>query len=565
MAIFAEHPVLRFLRRITANEAAAAGSDAQLLTAFVRRRDEAAFAELVRRHGPMVFGVCTRVLGPTGDVEDAFQATFLVLTRKAASLRQPATLANWLYGVAYRTALRARTNAARRRSHERQVAAMNPAEGADELARRELRRVVDDELNRLPAKYRTAVVLCYLEGHTQEEVARQLGCPRATVATRLARACARLRGPLARRGLALPTAGLASLLAAEQATAAPAALAETTIQAAMQLAAGNAAATAASAGALTLTKEVLRIMFLTKLKTAVVLLLTAAALGAAVLGLTRSAPAGATPRPAPRAPAPVTAEDAQTRILKALQGDWTVVALEDNGRKASEDDMKGMHWKVKGSNVHPSDPGEKADERCTFRIDPEKDPGHFDLTSLKGQTLQGIYRLQGSWLTICLRGEKHPEKGRPMEFTAEEGSDQAMITVLKAQEPGKPNPLKGTWEVMEYVHKGERTPQKVIRQSLFKDGRLKFSATMMSHTDPRNGQGKSKPYRIAAGKDPGRIELLMGTEVVRGIYRLDGDTLRLCISTDPKKLPKDFPKEAVFGGGEFAETELLTLKRVKAP
>src|SRR5262249_58481715 len=113
-------------------------------------------------------------------------------------------------------------DAARRRARERQAPMAHEADATEELARRDLRRVLDDELSRLPEKYRTAVVLCYLEGQTQEEAARQIGCPRATLATRLARACARLRGPLARRGLALPGAGLAALLAGEAASAAPA-------------------------------------------------------------------------------------------------------------------------------------------------------------------------------------------------------------------------------------------------------------------------------------------------------------------------------------------------------
>jgi RNA polymerase sigma factor (sigma-70 family) len=569
IANYVEHPVLRFLRRITAGEDTA-GSDAQLLAAFSRRRDEAAFTQLVRRHSPMVFGVCTRVLGNTADAEDAFQATFLVLTRKAASLRQPATLANWLYGVAYRTAQRARRDTARRRLRERQVATMGQAETADESARRELRQVLDDELHRLPQRYRAAVVLCYLEGRTQEEAARQLGCPRATIATRLARACARLRAPLARRGFALSAAAVASLLAAEEATAAPTALVDATIGVAMRLPAGEAtAATAASARALTLTKEVLSAMFVTKLKTLAVLLLAAAALGAAVLGLTRAAPAGDEPGPAARTPARTGEGPQEDRALKEFAGDWQVVRLQEGNRVASEDDMKGMHWKITGSRIEAFDPGQKVAGPCTFRINPRKDPRHIDLTASeglhKGHTIEGIYRLAGPWLVICLRNDQHPEKGRPTEFRADDGTDQAMIALAKAPEPARPNPLKGTWEVTEYINNRERVPATVLRGEMFKDGRVELGTWAMSHVNPRSGIHKSQPYRIDGGKDRGRIEFLWGAQVARGIYRFDGDTLRLCIADPDAEPPKDFPEGEGLFGGRLLHLELLTLKKMKVP
>src|SRR5262245_46039862 len=161
-----QHPVLRFLRRIAASDRAGETPDAQLLARFIAQRDEEAFAGLVERHGPMVFGVCRRVLGDTPDAEDAFQAAFLVLARRARSVSRPELLGNWLYGVAYRTALKARADAARRRARERQVPAVDVAESADEAARRDLRRVLDEELHRLPDRYRAPLVLCYLEGHT---------------------------------------------------------------------------------------------------------------------------------------------------------------------------------------------------------------------------------------------------------------------------------------------------------------------------------------------------------------------------------------------------------------
>ena len=179
----------------------------QLLQRYTDRRDEAAFSALVARHAPMVLGVCRRMLADPQDVEDAFQATFLVLVRKARALRPHDAVGHWLHGVAYRVALRARSETTRRRSRERTVASIEdlaPAVGGERLGPDfELRPLLDEELRRLPATYRAAVVLCYLDGQTHEEAARQLGWPVGTVKGRLARAKDLLRDRLTRRGLTL--------------------------------------------------------------------------------------------------------------------------------------------------------------------------------------------------------------------------------------------------------------------------------------------------------------------------------------------------------------------------
>lgn len=174
----------------------------------------AAFAELVRRHGPMVLGVCRHVLGQAQDAEDAFQAAFLVLARNAGSIRERRVLARWLYEVSYRIAIRARARTVRRRSLEKEAAAMTVVEqspGVDP-AWTELRPVLHEEVNRLPEKYRSAVVLCYLEGRTNEEAASLLDWPVGTVKGRLSRARDLLRTRLSRRGLALSAAFLSVCL-----------------------------------------------------------------------------------------------------------------------------------------------------------------------------------------------------------------------------------------------------------------------------------------------------------------------------------------------------------------
>ena len=203
--------VIQHLRRVLLRDGAGL-TDGQLLEDYISRRDEAAFAALVRRHGPMVWGVCRRVLRNHHDAEDAFQATFLVLVRKAASIASRELLANWLYGVAHQTALKARATAAKRKGRERQVTEMPEPAVTEQDLWRDLQPLLDEELSRLPDKYRVVIVLCDLEGKTRKEAARQLGCPEGTVAGRLARARTMLAKRLARRGLALSGGALAAVL-----------------------------------------------------------------------------------------------------------------------------------------------------------------------------------------------------------------------------------------------------------------------------------------------------------------------------------------------------------------
>jgi RNA polymerase sigma factor (sigma-70 family) len=264
-------------------------SDAELLLRFVRRRDEAAFELLVYRHGPMVLGVCRRVLGNPHDAEDAFQAAFLALARKAGGIARGGAVAPWLCRVAFRVALRARAAAARRAA--RALPADLPAPDDGGPAERDWRPILDEEINRLPERYRRPVVLCHLQGHTLAEAARQLGCPRGTVAVRLVRARQRLRARLTRRGVAL-AAALSGALACESAVSA--ALVKATVRAALGYALGGAAG-ALSPSVLTLTEGVLRAMFLSKIKFVATVLLATALAGAGTAWVTYRAEAGEPP------------------------------------------------------------------------------------------------------------------------------------------------------------------------------------------------------------------------------------------------------------------------------
>src|SRR5947209_2918028 len=160
-------------------------TDGQLLECFISRGDDAAIAALVRRHGPMVWGVCRRVLGNQHDADDAFQATFVVLVRKAASIVPREMVGNWLYGVAHLTARKARAMNAKRQTREKQVQDMPEPAAAEPNLWQDLQPLLDQELSRLPDKYRVAIVLCDLEGKTRKEVARQLKIPEGTLSSRL--------------------------------------------------------------------------------------------------------------------------------------------------------------------------------------------------------------------------------------------------------------------------------------------------------------------------------------------------------------------------------------------
>jgi RNA polymerase sigma factor (sigma-70 family) len=253
-------------------------TDGQLLGQFVAHRDEGAFAALLRRHGPMVLAVCRRLLRHTQDAEDAFQATFLVLARKAPSVRDREAVGSWLYGVARLAALKARSLNARRREKEQQVQDLPHPQARPEEPGWELVDLLDAEVVRLPDKYRLPVVLCELEGRTRREVARQLGLPEGTLSSRLASARKRLAKRLAGYATPFSAAALAATLSEGTSAAVPAPLVRSTVRAALQVAAGQVAA--ATPPASILMKGVLQTMLLAKLKTMVTTVALVVVLGA---------------------------------------------------------------------------------------------------------------------------------------------------------------------------------------------------------------------------------------------------------------------------------------------
>jgi RNA polymerase sigma factor (sigma-70 family) len=235
----ASHPVLLALRRAAEDHLAASLPDSELLRQFAEGQDEAAFLTLMRRHGPMVLDVCRALLPNEADAEDAFQATFLLLARKAGSIRKTSSVGSWLHGVAYRTARQAQAEYTRRNRHERR-AARREETSADELLWSEARSFLQEELAQLSDGYRAPLVLCYLQGKTQDEAAAELGLSKSTLKTRLERGRELLRGRLVRRGLGSAGVLLVAAWPAAAETGLPAALLRATSRAAQAVAAAEA-------------------------------------------------------------------------------------------------------------------------------------------------------------------------------------------------------------------------------------------------------------------------------------------------------------------------------------
>jgi RNA polymerase sigma-70 factor (ECF subfamily) len=473
--------VVRRLHTLAQPERTSDLTDEQLLERFAAQRDEEAFALLVRRHGPMVLGVCRRVLRNEADAEDAFQAAFLILARRAGSVRHCGALAGWLYRVALRAALSLRGRAGQGEARARPAPARGGEDPAVEAAWRELRPVLDEEVGRLPEKYRVAVVLCHLEGKTHEAAAAELGWPRGTVAGRLARARDLLRRRLSRRGVTLSTVALAALLAGKASAAVPEGLAGRTAETATRFAAGEVSLKAAA-----LAQGVLHAMFLTKIKiAAVVTMLFALSAGAGLFALAGAAaespgvrnpaaqaaafvpPGGVVPAPAAevaaqapdkgKPPPPVKFEKLKAPAEQppeadgdeeAIQGAWRLVDAERNGKEAGEDPYRRQSRWLIGKDVIALRDRNGSRGSWGYKLDPTKDPKTIDLlvASGPGKTtmIPAIYQLSGDRLKICLAG---PDNVRPKEINTRPKTGWTMYTLkreppLQAAKPvekGKPS------------------------------------------------------------------------------------------------------------------------------
>jgi RNA polymerase sigma factor (sigma-70 family) len=425
-----DEPVLRFIRKIAVREQFARLADGELLKRFVESRDEEAFAVIVRRHGLMVLRVCLQLLGNEHDAEDAFQATFLVLAGKAASVKKQESVGSWLFGVASHAAADLKRKHARRRSHETQARQGSVTDPLSVITLREAQTILNEELARLPEKYRAPLVLCSLEGLTKDEAARQLGMPSGKLKDRLEQARKRLRVRLASRGLTLSGAFVASVFSEQLSTAAiPAGLLNSTVQAATSVAAGSAVGSVVSAKVAILAEGVLKTMLLCKLKNGLTLLIVAGMFACGVGALTYSVLAESKPTDQ-------HAEKQRTDKDK-IQGTWFLVSAVVEGEDRTNGIEKEAHKRIfKGDEFtieRADQPGNHV--KVQYQIDADKKPKTIDMVPGdgpdKGKTVPAIYKIAGDALTIC---EGDVGRNRPTEFssTAENGW---ILLVFKREQP----------------------------------------------------------------------------------------------------------------------------------
>jgi RNA polymerase sigma factor (sigma-70 family) len=332
--------VLRHVRGLVAARQTRELADRELLERFIQDRDEAAFAAIVERHGGLVAGVCRQILSDQHFVEDASQATFLVLARKAASIRKHESLGSWLHGVACRVSRKLRADVQRRAAWDVSAADVPCPDATAEITWREGLAVFHEELQRLPATYRTALVLCYLEGRSQDEVATELGCSPAALRGRLLRARECLRRRLVRRGMGLGASVLGAVLVSTHvAVALPPALAIGVTKATAKLLAGHDLAQVVPARVATLTEGVLTAMSATRLKLVAALVLTLCLLTVGAGAFAWTAPGrGQTPPAKGAAPAPAQVSPGKPEGVAAaepasrLESLWADLASPDEAK-----------------------------------------------------------------------------------------------------------------------------------------------------------------------------------------------------------------------------------------
>ena len=551
--------VLRRIGRSAGLQGVLSLTDAQLLERFAARRDEPAFAALMVRHGPMVLCVCRRMLHDAGQAEDAFQAAFLVLARKAAAIQRRPLLSAWLYGVAYKVAARLRGRVWKRQAREK-PADLDALPAAAEGDARDLQPVVQEEVHRLPDKYRHPVILCYLEGKTHEEAAVLLHCPLGTVKGRLARARDLLRVRLTRRGV---TAGegawTSALLACPMAPRAG--LVDATIRAASSFAAGDATAGGlASAQALVLSQGALRTMILTKVKITAALALIAALLGGVGTYFSSgwAAEPGDGPKALARAAEKPAAADKGKDDKEAIQGTWQLSGLEMGGKEAPDNDeikkMKSGKWVVTADKITIAVPGQD-EHNVSYKLDPTKKPKEIDLTPLDGpenekdKVVPGVYSLEGDVLKLCFPVPS-AQQTRPGEVGTKAGGDARLIT-LKRQAPVKDKPkedearddkvLQGAWVLVGRQFEADTKTKDELAKDQMKMVVKGDKGTFTSRGDfvgvedtiklDPTASPKAIDRTITSGEEKGKTYL--------GIYKLEGDALTFCWGS-PTTRPTEF-------------------------
>ena len=445
-------PSTSLFRALSVAIGADTAPDSELLRRFVEVRDRSAFELVVRRHAELVWGVCRATLPHDPHAaEDAFQATFLALARRAAAVRD-GSAAGWLFRVARNAAGRASARSARRRTEPLPELLVADTPPADESASvHERAPVVVEEVDRLGAALRDPVVLCFFEGCTHAEAAARLGWPVGTVASRLARAKDLLRARLTRRGVALPAAGPVAVLMASGASAA---------SVRHVLAIVGAPAGRIPPGVLSLTQGVLSTMHVAQLKTAVAVVFLAVGLAAAAVAAVPRTGSSAVAAErvafvspaAPRAPQKekLDPKEREAKELKALKGDWRFVRMETNEFNYSEDELAKMRAAFSGNDLHISGIVDEGED-YKLALTPTETPCHIDLTVQggdenpnAGKTAYGIYELTGDTFKLCVPERSFEPKDRPTELKA---GDKLIFFVLERikDEKEELKALAGEW------------------------------------------------------------------------------------------------------------------------
>ncbi len=578
MATTGTETILRQLRRLEVRAGPPGRTDGQLLEAFLSRRDPDAFEGLLRRHGPMVLGVCRRLLRDPQDTEDAFQATFLVLARKAASVSPRELVGNWLYGVAHTTAVRLRAANAKRRLREKQVADMPEPPASPRDLQDDVQPVLDEELARLPDRLRVPIVLCDLEGRSRKDVARQLRIPEGTLSSRLTTARRTLAKRLTRRGVMVSGGALALVVARQASARVPTSLVGSTLRAATLAAAGQAAAGVNSARIAALVEGVVKTMFLTKLKRVVAVLLGIVALGGAA-GLIHQVQA--VEPPGARKTAETASRDKHSDIgrddkprsdLERLQGSWRIVSSVDDGDRAGK---TGEEWTFKATTLKVVSPATRDGGATTsylrFRLDeaasPKRivlaegtahdlfDPAAFDkLLADPARRDEGIYSLAGDTLRLCV---SRRQGERPTAFASKPGSD-SMLLVLRRRS------TRQEGELAPAGREGSTVRVATAREaSKYKGLFVKMLGVVAEHfeeiTHASQYEGRIEARSVADAK---------GTAVVRKVVVqfLEGDDGNLTITVSVQKIATAGDRSRVVGhDAELEQTILGGLDVKKGP
>jgi RNA polymerase sigma factor (sigma-70 family) len=576
------HDFLRRLARGMDAEMLGQESDRHLVERALGQRDAAALQAIVHRHGAMVYRVCLRVLQDTQDTEDAFQATFLVLAQKLRTVRKHASLASWLHGVAYRVSVKTKIQAAARHRHESR-ASLSDTMPPEDITLKESVSVLDAELSLLPDKWRLPLVLCYLEGRTQDEAAKRLMWSKSTLRSRLEEARDALARRLTARGITLPAALSAVLLSECIASAMPApGLVARAVEAAADIAAGKTLATTTSATIAALTEGVLKTTFMTKPKTVtlVAIVVVTTAIGAFSIPALQATPTHKPQEPDRSASSQepgATEAKATDKNDDRLDGRrWVGVSAEVDGVTCRRSGQPGVpppsYWELKdgGCVKAQKERDQKYPNEVTFRfkykLDAAAQPKAIDLIPeegpARGKTLRGIYSLDSDELKICYVSPNTPEpekKPRPGELAAKKDSGYVLLVFRDLDGIGH------HWKGIAAEVDGAWVPPPPLWGFHRAGGGIGIRDEYRPHESPNEVVFVFK-HKLDRATTPKSIDLIPQEgpakgKTLRGIYSLEGDQLKICYVSPSIPEPEKKARPSEFAAKKGSGNVLLVFRR----